>query len=137
MPEKEPKGFHRAEEKAKKLIGNSDRLKQLLGHATGKMLKSAEKLKGTADDVQAFIRLVRNYYQGNYREVSLSVVVYALAAIIYFVNPLDIIPDFIVGFGFLDDITVITFVLNHIKKEIDAFRDWEKTTPIEIQATDD
>ena len=41
-----------------------------------------------------------------------------LAALAYFVLPLDLIPDFIVGFGFTDDIAVLTAALAAVKSSM-------------------
>lgn len=47
-----------------------------------------------------------------------------LAALAYFVVPLDMVPDFIVGFGFGDDIAVLTAALAAVRGSItDAHRD--------------
>ena len=50
----------------------------------------------------------------------------SIAAILYFVNPLDVIPDLLPAFGFLDDAGVLAFVLQSIRKDIDRFLDWER-----------
>jgi len=39
---------------------------------------------------------------------------FAAAALIYVVSPIDIVPDFIVGFGQLDDVVVVAIALNHL-----------------------
>jgi len=41
-----------------------------------------------------------------------------LAALAYFVVPLDIIPDFILGFGFSDDITVLVTAISMVSRHI-------------------
>jgi uncharacterized membrane protein YkvA (DUF1232 family) len=41
-----------------------------------------------------------------------------LAALAYFVLPLDTIPDFLVGFGFTDDVAVLTAALTAIRGHI-------------------
>jgi uncharacterized membrane protein YkvA (DUF1232 family) len=48
------------------------------------------------------------------------------AALIYFITPLDLIPDFIPVTGFLDDFTVIIWVFRSFQSEIDEFIEWEK-----------
>ena len=48
-----------------------------------------------------------------------------LAGIIYFVSPLDIVPDFLVGLGFLDDAAILTFVVNRLDKELEKYRGWK------------
>jgi uncharacterized membrane protein YkvA (DUF1232 family) len=50
-----------------------------------------------------------------------------VAALIYFVNPLDLIPDFIFAFGFLDDAAVIGYVVSLLRSEIDLFETWQET----------
>ncbi|MEZ5812336.1 MAG: YkvA family protein [Rhizobiaceae bacterium] len=50
-----------------------------------------------------------------------------LAALAYFVLPLDSIPDFLLGFGFTDDVAVLTAALAAIRSNItDAHRDAAK-----------
>jgi len=49
----------------------------------------------------------------------------ATAAIIYFVNPADVIPDVIPLVGYVDDAAVIAWVVAAIRADLDAFRRWE------------
>ncbi|RMO67298.1 hypothetical protein ALQ27_103559 [Pseudomonas syringae pv. delphinii] len=42
----------------------------------------------------------------------------------YFLSPLDAIPDWIPGLGMLDDIAVLAWVTKHLSDELDAFRAW-------------
>jgi uncharacterized membrane protein YkvA (DUF1232 family) len=46
------------------------------------------------------------------------------AAVLYFVVPLDVIPDFIFGLGFVDDIAVVAYVFGQVREEIRAFEQW-------------
>jgi uncharacterized membrane protein YkvA (DUF1232 family) len=41
-----------------------------------------------------------------------------LAALAYFVLPLDIIPDFIAGFGFTDDVAVLSAAISAVRTHI-------------------
>lgn len=41
-----------------------------------------------------------------------------LAALAYFVLPLDMIPDFLLGFGFTDDLAVLAAALGAIRRHI-------------------
>lgn len=41
-----------------------------------------------------------------------------LAALAYFVMPVDMIPDFVVGFGFTDDVAVLTAALTAVRSHI-------------------
>jgi len=39
---------------------------------------------------------------------------FAVAALIYVVSPIDLIPDFVAGFGQLDDLVIVAVALNHL-----------------------
>lgn len=52
-----------------------------------------------------------------------------MAALIYFVNPADILPDAIIGLGYIDDFAVISVVVRAIRMDLDRFKRWETTAP--------
>lgn len=122
--EESPRGFESARKKAEEFINNSDRLNQLLQQAIDKARQQKEKLREVWEDLLQLIELTRAYARGEYRNVPWKALVYAIAAIVYFVNPFDVIPDFIFGIGFLDDAAVIAFVINAIREEIERFREF-------------
>ena len=72
-------------------------------------------------------RLTSAYASGKYREIPWKTVMTILAAIIYFLNPLDLIPDFIPIMCLTDDFGVLVWVYNSIQSEIDKFLTWEKS----------
>jgi len=78
------------------------------------------------DDFLTLIRLVRAYTFRGYREVPLGSILAAVGAIVYFVNPVDIIPDFIPVIGYIDDVAVVGFALKFIRDDLEAFRIWEE-----------
>jgi len=41
------------------------------------------------------------------------------------VSPLDLIPDFLPGVGYLDDAMIVRFVYRAVKAELDRFMEWE------------
>jgi len=49
-----------------------------------------------------------------------------VAAILYFVVPFDAVPDFLFGWGLVDDAAVLSFVVAQIAGELDAFAEWQR-----------
>jgi len=77
------------------------------------------------DSLMALFRLVRAYAKREYTEVPWETMVLIVASIIYFLVPTDLIPDFIVGLGYIDDAAVIGWTMNSAKGDIDNFMKWE------------
>ncbi len=79
-------------------------------------------------DFRLLLNMLQDYFKGNYKNISLYSIVIVIAGFLYFLNPFDILPDFIFGIGYLDDITVLGFVINAISKDVDKYKIWcEKT----------
>lgn len=51
--------------------------------------------------------------------------VLVVAAVVYLVSPLDLIPDFLPG-GLLDDAAIVAFVVGMVESELLDFMEWEK-----------
>lgn len=113
-----------ARKKAERMLGSHSRLNKLLRQATARMKKRRSRLQNILNELELLIRMVRAYAEGTYRRVPRKPILGMVAAIIYFVNPFDIIPDFITGLGFLDDATVIGLVIKSFKDEIDLFKSY-------------
>lgn len=93
---------------------------------------SWNKLSLTAakEKLGIFSRIANAYVSGKYRSIPWKAVMTILAAIIYFLNPFDLIPDFIPVMGLTDDFGVLVWVYNSVNAEIDKFLTWEKSTTV-------
>ena len=69
-------------------------------------------------------RLVKAHYSGHYNNLSKANLILCLAGLLYFLSPIDLIPDFIAG-GFLDDLSILTWVFHQFRNELDYFLQWE------------
>jgi len=118
--------FQQAKSKAEEYARDPEKVKKLVDEA---MKKAKGKIKGPLDEVwrylTAIIRLTRAYFNRQYTDVPWPTIVLVIAALIYFVSPLDFIPDFIPVIGLTDDAVVIAFVVKQIKADLEKFMAWE------------
>ena len=68
----------------------------------------------------AMIRLIRAYH-----EIPARSLLIVISAMIYFVSPLDVIPDWIPVLGYIDDALVVGLALKTVRADLDAFMEWE------------
>ena len=111
-------------------IGKPTRMLQLVAQFLHRLYNVDRKHISVSEfrtQLHTMARLVTSYAQGHYRAISLKTVLTIMAAFIYFLNPLDLVPDAIFGVGLVDDLAVLTWVFRAAHKEIDKFLQWEKT----------
>ena len=91
-------------------------------------LQSYESLPAFAQDlkdkVELLVRMLKAYTNKEYTKISTKNAALSIAALLYFVAPLDFIPD-ILAIGLLDDLAVLAWVYHNFNAEIEAFLDWE------------
>ena len=118
-------------------IRQPTRLKSLL---TDAYKKASEKNDvGTLaheawETLQTMFRLIKASVSGEYTGVPTSTVAAAVAVLIYFISPIDLIPDFIPVLGLLDDVALVAWFSTTLKHEMDRFQEWELTRPREVVA---
>src|SRR3990172_4779298 len=109
------RGFNNAKSTAEDFANDKEKTGYLLVEAAEKANRNRTVLSNIWDDLQTLFRLVKSWRNGQYAAVPWPTIIFAIAGIVYFVNPFDIVSDFIPGAGYLDDATVIGFVLKSIK----------------------
>lgn len=131
-PDKKRVTRKQAEEQTKKYRSKANKYKndpeatdKLLKDAQDKAKKQKGPLSGRFDDIMTLIRLVKAYFKGEYRDVPWETIALAIGALIYFISPVDLIPDPIPVVGYVDDAAVIGFVVASIYTDLNTFRDWE------------
>jgi uncharacterized membrane protein YkvA (DUF1232 family) len=118
--------FKSAKKRAKGLLSSPEDIRRLLQDVE-KKLESNDKsrLKNVLGDIKTLMALVRAYVKGTYRTIGIESVLLIVAALVYLLNPLDLIPDALIPAGYVDDAAVIAFVISLVKEELDDFRTWD------------
>ena len=112
---------------AAEYLRDPQRLGRLVREASDKAASIGRKgpLEEVWNSLMAFFRLIRAVVRREYTEVPWQRLVLIIAGVLYFLTPLDLIPDFIIGVGYLDDVAVIAWVMKTVQTDLDAFLMWE------------
>lgn len=108
--------------KAGKLLNDRKAVVNLAGSATAKIESASSRIASIKSDLVTLTELLRAWINGEYREIPWTTLLLGMGAVVYFVNPLDAIPDILPATGLLDDASVIGFVLASAKNDIEKFR---------------
>ena len=116
--------------KAKKIINDDEKLKKLIEDVLKKLKEISSDKKTSAklnDSLRLFVRIINAYTSKEYTYVPWKTICLIVAGLIYFIYPVDLIPDFIPVSGLIDDIALIAWIYESIQDDIDNFLEWEKS----------
>jgi uncharacterized membrane protein YkvA (DUF1232 family) len=89
-------------------------------------VRNSGKLKRFSSDIRLMFSMLRDYWQGNYRAVPWKSIAAIAGALVYVLNPLDVIPDLILGFGFIDDAGVVALCLTMVESDLLRYAAWKE-----------
>ncbi len=81
------------------------------------------------EDSYTLLRMIKAWSQRRYTRMPWRVVLYSVGGLLYFLNPIDLIPDFLAVIGFVDDVAVLGAVVGALETEIQRFEKWEANVP--------
>jgi len=119
------KGYKRFESRADDYINDSEKASELLENARKKAGKKQGSLAKIWGKVQLIFSLFDDWIKGRYKVIPTKSIIMIIVAIAYFVFPLDLLPDFIIGLGFIDDVAVLGFVIGQISKDLKDYEEWK------------
>lgn len=128
---KRSRSWREARRAAAELADDPERAETLLARTSDKLRTSAasQRLSGVMDELETALRMARLRLRGQYGSPGIERLVLLFAALLYLVNPMDIVPDAIPAAGLLDDAAVIGWMLGKLREELDRFRAWEASNP--------
>lgn len=94
-------------------------------HEISEKITNASPLKKYTELGKIMIGMVKDFKNGHYRTVPKFTIAAIVFALLYIFNPMDIIPDFIPGIGYIDDLAVFTFGLKFIQTDLHDYLDWK------------
>ncbi|MDN3452898.1 MULTISPECIES: YkvA family protein [unclassified Psychrobacter] len=112
----------------KYLISKEEKLKE--------KLKDSSYLERFSKDLMLLMNLIKDYYKGNYRAIPYKTLSAAVVGLLYTLNPIDIIPDFIPFIGHIDDALVLGFCLKLIEKDLKKYQIWKNSQSATTKKTE-
>jgi len=118
----------RWQNRAREYVNDPVKTEGLLSKAISKAQKSKNNqvIGNIWDKIQLLFSLVKDYLNGTYRSISQTALLAIIIGLIYFVSPIDVIPDWIAGLGLVDDAAVLGLLINQLDKELIRYQEWKK-----------
>lgn len=110
---------------AEELLKDEDRIERFLERLERKLEKVPVGGKQLSN-IPMLVSLVRSYIRKDYRDVPLGSIIAIVSALIYFLSPIDLLPDSIPVLGYVDDAAVFAFVWKMVADDIEEYRKWQE-----------
>ncbi|MGM0831671.1 MAG: YkvA family protein [Pseudomonadota bacterium] len=75
--------------------------------------------------LKLFLPMTRDVLRGDFRPIPWSAFGLMVLAIAYLVMPFDLIPDFLVMIGVVDDVLIVGWLLNRVDDHLSDYRAWK------------
>lgn len=107
-----------------KVVEHADEIRQ--------QFQSKGPLKRFIEDGKMLISLLKDYRKGNYRTALIGTIAAVAFALIYVLNPFDIVPDVLPFVGAVDDASIIAACLMMIERDLIKYREWKVNQPVDV-----
>lgn len=106
-------------EDVEKVVKNEEAIKNRVEELEGKLQK------GIKEDLSLLISLIKDYWNDEYKVVPWRTIALIVFALLYLLNPLNLIPDLSLPFGLFDDLAVLGSVLASVKDDLEHYKRWK------------
>lgn len=127
--------FSKSESRASQLVKDKEKTQKTIDQAFRKANANKNDLAGVWDQLQSLFSLVRDYTNGSYKSIPKKSLIAILAGIIYFLSPIDMFPDFVLGFGLIDDMFIIGLVIKQVSKDLEKYQIWKAEQELSAELT--
>ncbi|WP_245574833.1 YkvA family protein [Aequorivita capsosiphonis] len=93
--------------------------------AINKKFSGENTLAKYAELGKIMILMLKDVKNRVYKEVPWFTIATAALALLYVLNPFDLIPDFIPGIGYIDDVAILGISIGWIQTDLHKYLDWK------------
>ncbi len=112
-------------DEAAEIWEDEDKLERFLQRLE-KKLEVVPRVGNKLANVPILVSLIKSYAKKEYTDIPIGTIVAITSALLYFVSPIDIIPDAIPGVGYLDDAAVVALCLKMVDSDVEEYKRWRE-----------
>jgi uncharacterized membrane protein YkvA (DUF1232 family) len=86
------------------------------------------------EDGRLLLAFVKDYWAGRYRKVPYGIIAAVVFVLLYIINPLDIMPDFLPLIGVVDDAAIMGASLMALERDLFKYRTWKQSETAQLPA---
>ncbi|KQR72524.1 YkvA family protein [Pedobacter sp. Leaf176] len=117
--------FKKSESKASVLLKDKSKASDTIKEALGKAVTNKGELEGVWTKMVLLFAVAKDYVNGDYTEIPKRSIMAILGGLIYFLSPIDVVPDFVPVLGFIDDVFVLNLVYKQVLKDLQKYKIWK------------
>lgn len=102
-----------SEEDAEKVMKKEEKIEQIATNDT---------LHKYLNDIKLYFRMLGDTFTGKYKKLPVGTIAAIVGTLLYVLSPVDLIPDFIPGIGYLDDAAVLALCLNFTRFDVEEYK---------------
>ncbi len=88
------------------------------------------------DKAKLLLEIVQNYKNGSYNTIPWRSIAAITFALLYIINPFDIVPDVLPFIGFVDDLSVFMALSNLVEKDVEDYKMWKSSQFQDVASVD-
>ena len=123
MRKKAEKGLKKRYAIAEEIIKDKNKLDDFLERLERK-IKEVPKIGEKLSHVIVMVSLVKHYATKEYTDFPMASLIAVVAALVYFISPIDLIPDGIPIAGYVDDALVVAVCWSIVETDVDRYLEW-------------
>lgn len=129
--------FKKSESKASVILKDKTKAGDTIKEALGKAVTNKGDLEGVWAKMLLLFAVAKDYVNGDYTEIPKRSIIAILGGLIYFLSPIDVVPDFVPVLGFIDDVFVLNLVYKQVIKDLEKYRVWKDSQLKVVAAIDE
>lgn len=117
--------FKKSQSRASAILKDKSKASVTVENALGKAVSNRSDLEGVWDKMVLLLAVSKDFINGNYTAIPKRSIIAILGGLVYFLSPIDVVPDFVPVLGFIDDIFVLNLVYKQVLKDLEEYKIWK------------